>query len=273
MLHLFFFRMKAWWIAGILSALTMGSAAQDSPSVALPAADSKPVAATNTSSASAANLELLAELNNAVNAKKVHAGDAVKAAVTQDVILHGRIVIHRGTKLVGHVTEVKTRSKTNAESYVSVVFDRALLKGGAELALKGVIRALAAPAPPNPDDQNMPPPMLRSARQETGGPQRMDAPSVPSASRGTGLPSIDKPMDTTMPTRDNQPGVGLPHGESSQRTGNLMSGGSRGVFGLPGLQLQPGTQGGSVISSTTRNVSLASGTQILLQVNIPAPRD
>jgi len=46
---------------------------------------------------------------------------------------------------------------------------------------------------------------------------------------------------------------------------------SRGVFGLKGLTLNSATSGsanaqGSIISSTTQNVKLDSGTQMLLQV-------
>ena len=63
----------------------------------------------------------------------------------------------------------------------------------------------------------------------------------------------------------------LGHRRDDKSAAGVMSAGSRGVFGLPGLKLQTEPAGGhgSVISSLTRNVALEGGTQLLIQVNIP----
>jgi len=50
-------------------------------------------------------------------------------------------VIPKGTKLVGHVTECKQRSKEQKESALGIVFDKAILKNGEEIPLNVTIRA------------------------------------------------------------------------------------------------------------------------------------
>jgi hypothetical protein len=58
-------------------------------------------------------------------------------------------------------------------------------------------------------------------------------------------------------------------GSSSAPAYGLMGGGSRGVFGLPGLRLIAiaGPQPATIISSVRQNVKLESGTQLVIQVN------
>jgi type IV secretory pathway VirB10-like protein len=43
------------------------------------------------------------------------------------VKLNRSVVIPKGSRLVGHVTEVKARSKDQATSVVGIAFDRAVL--------------------------------------------------------------------------------------------------------------------------------------------------
>src|SRR5690349_5632091 len=88
---------------------------------------------------------LQAELTKSLDAKKAKPGDEVDAKLTQDVKENGKVVLHKGSKLVGHVTEAQAKSKENAESKLGVVFDKAVLKGGEEMAFNGVIQAVAPP--------------------------------------------------------------------------------------------------------------------------------
>ncbi len=89
---------------------------------------------------------LPAELTKSIDAKKAKPGDQVTAKLTQDVKANGKVVLHKGSKLVGHVTQAQAKSKENAESKLGVVFDKAVLKDGQEVAFNGVIQALAPPA-------------------------------------------------------------------------------------------------------------------------------
>ena len=53
-------------------------------------------------------------------------------------------MIPRGSKIVGHVTEVKAREKGQAESAVGVVFDHAVLKDGSQCRCRWRCRPSAA---------------------------------------------------------------------------------------------------------------------------------
>src|SRR5207237_10200538 len=80
-----------------------------------------------------------------LESKKTKAGDEGSARVKQDVKADGKVVVHKGSRLVGHVTEAKARTKEDTESKLGIVFDKAVLKGGQEVAFNGVIQALAPP--------------------------------------------------------------------------------------------------------------------------------
>jgi hypothetical protein len=60
-------------------------------------------------------------------------------------------------------------------------------------------------------------------------------------------------------------------GSASGSTYSVMGGGSRGVFGSPGLRLitEKGPEHATVVLSTRRKVKLDSGTQIVIQINNP----
>src|SRR5438552_14443616 len=89
---------------------------------------------------------LQAELTKSLDAKKAKPGDEVTAKVTQDVKSNGQVVIHKGSKLVGHVTEAKARSQGESESRLGIAFDRAVLKDGQEIGFNAVVQALAPAA-------------------------------------------------------------------------------------------------------------------------------
>jgi hypothetical protein len=71
----------------------------------------------------------------------------VEAKLTGSITLPSGATVPRGTKVLGHVTEAKARSKSNAESVLGIVFDQIIQPGGGETKIKGVIRAVA----PNPN--------------------------------------------------------------------------------------------------------------------------
>src|SRR5258708_1204460 len=104
-------------------------------------------ASTNSvASALGSGTNIQAELTKSLDAKKAKAGDEVTAKVTQDVKSSGQVVIHKGSKLIGHVTEAKARSKEDSESRLGLAFDRAVLKNGEQVALGAAVQALAPPA-------------------------------------------------------------------------------------------------------------------------------
>jgi hypothetical protein len=220
---------------------------------------------------------LQAELTKSVDAKKAKSGDEVTARLTQDVKSNGKVILHKGSKLVGHVTESQAKDKQNAESRLGIVFDKALIKGGQEVAFNGVIQALAPP-------QQV---ALSAAGDEAGGiGGGMGSGGSMGGGRSSGGPlggSIAGGVTSTAGSAvggvTNTAGsvtnstVGGVNGSVNNTVGAAANGAvnstARGVVGMPGLALNSAAAGsaqGSVISSATRNVKLDSGTQMVLQV-------
>lgn len=232
----------------------------------------------NASAALSSGINLQAELIKPLDAKKNKPGDEVSAKVTQDVKSDGKVVIHKGTRLVGHVTEAQARTKEQANSTLGIAFDKAVLKGGEEVSFNSVIQAVAPPVQATVSttaDENA---NLGAAPAMSGGPRaagggglvggvNSTAGGAVSGATGTVTGAATGAADTTVSAATRTAG-----GLGAQ--GNLTSA-SQGVIGLQGLALNTptavtgsvqGSAQGSVISSRSRNVKLDSGTQILLRV-------
>lgn len=236
-------------------------------------ADSKPESAGNGASAAlASGTTLQAELTKPLDARKAKPGDQVTAKLTQDVKADGKVVVHKGSKLIGHVTEAQPHSKEQKESRLGIVFDKAELKGGQEASVNAVVQALAPP--------------VRAAAAASGNESgNLDAPSAMGGGRtpnGGGLVGgVTGGATSAVGAVDHT--VGGAAGNVNSTVGSTVSGaagglnaqgalasGSRGVIGLDGLSLSSATTAGaqgSVISSATHNVKLDSGTQMILLVS------
>jgi hypothetical protein len=205
-----------------------------------------------------------AELNSSIDSKKAKSGDSVVAHTTGVVkSTDDRIILPRGTKLVGHIGQASARSKGDNDSAVTIGFDKAILKGGEEMPLSVTIRALAGPSP--------------NAFGGGAGPESMSGPSSPSnypSGSGNGGGMNNKPPMSDAPR--SYPGAGGASTEATSSGGTNSSGelapNSRGVIGLNGLTLSlAGAENApvSVISSTGKNVHLDGGTRLLLVTEAP----
>lgn len=67
---------------------------------------------------------LAGELQNTIDVRKAKVGDQVLLKTTQAIKSGGRTVVAKGSRLIGHLTEVAQRSKGNGESRVGILFDR-----------------------------------------------------------------------------------------------------------------------------------------------------
>lgn len=221
------------------------------------------IAATQTSGPSglAKDTMLQTELAKTIDAKNAKPGDEVTARLTQDVLVKGKVILPRGSKVMGHVSEAQARSKEHPESRLVVVFDRVAVKGGQEVAGSFVIAAVA------------PPVVLQqaSARNDNlGVPQSMGSKGNLSGGAVGGVPTTANAdarnpasADTASPKINAESGsVGndpVPQG--------VLSSASRGVIGMEGLSLDSNAGGApaSILRSARKNVKLETGTQLLLQ--------
>src|SRR5919199_1486224 len=117
--------------------------------------------ATNSTSAQAKgiNLEsgtsLAAQLQNTLDARKAKVGDQVVLKTTEAIKSHGRTVVNKGARLVGHVTSASQKSKANGESSLSLVFDR-LESGSLNVPITATITSITrAAARTNMSDEGL----------------------------------------------------------------------------------------------------------------------
>jgi hypothetical protein len=252
--------------------------AQGSGSASAASAASTQNGQTNASLGSGAAIN--AELSAPIDSKKAKPGDPVAARTTEPTKSNGKTVIPKGSKLVGHVTQASARSKGDSESALGIVFDKAILKNGQEMPLNVAIQALAsgqsAVAANAGDDmaamggaggsamgsgRAMSGGALGGVTSTTGG----AAGTVTNTAAGAGN-MAGGAVNSTAHSAANTAAAGQGAMGGLNAAGQLTSG-SRGVFGLQGVNLSSATTSaaqGSVITSAGKNVQLASGTQMLL---------
>ena len=245
------------------------------------------VAASSTASPAAAaakpaNSYLLVELSNGLKAKKLKPGDKVKAEVSQDVISHGKIIIPVETKLIGHVTEVQVRDAENHESRLGIVFDRILLKHH-DINFQGVVQAVSAPvirrSRVDEPSQMLPPSIGMAPRTSNsigGGTKGSGTIQTTGGSSAAATQSADITPYTTQVEVRQSPMTNAAGGASAAQlkvgAGSakpLSVGTPEGVIGIKGLGLSKSSgkeTPGPVIVSTSNDVKLESGTQILVHV-------
>jgi hypothetical protein len=199
-----------------------------------------------------------AELRKTLDARKAKVGDKVEARAVKDVKSDGQVVLPRGAKLLGRVTEAQARGQGQAESRLGLLFDRAVLKDGREMPLQLAIESVAAAqAVASGFDMSQP-----SPRPAGGG-------GSP-ASGGGLLGGVGSTVGATTATvTDVAGGVGATATSAVGATTGAALGAEGGsVVGLPGLRLESGvsSQSSGSLSSREGNVRLESGTQLNLRV-------
>jgi hypothetical protein len=203
-------------------------------------------------------------LERSVDARKNHAGDEVLARTTENVNSKQQIVLPKGSKLVGHVTEVRAKAKDESPSLLGIRFDRAVLKDGHEIPLAVSIQALAA-ADDHVEDlgssnfvadanaNGAPPVPVQGAPSQFTGKDEISGANTNSAAKPGDAPGKLQPAANLEP-------VGASSGE--------LIASSRGVFGIKGLALSSVANSAreSLIVSPSRNVHLDIGTRMILRV-------
>ncbi len=200
-----------------------------------------------------------AELTMFVDAKNAKVGNLVTARLLQDIKANNIAVLHRGTKLIGHVIQVQTHTKEHPDSILAIVFDKAVGKGE-EIPLHATIQALAPPPEPQ---------ITSGMGVDTSVPTSMG--SNQASSPTGGIPSAGPLASSSGNNVRAYRGSGV-----ILMSGVLMSGGalnpaSRGVFGISGVSLAaPADNPQASVIISAHNIQLEPGTQMILQNWQPA---
>lgn len=86
---------------------------------------------------------LAGELQNTIDVRKAKVGDQVILKTTQALKTGGRTVVGKGSRLVGHITEVTQKTKGNGESRVGILFDR-LERGSLATPIEATISSITS---------------------------------------------------------------------------------------------------------------------------------
>jgi hypothetical protein len=190
----------------------------------------------------------------------------------------GKIVLPKGTALVGHVTQASARAKGDSESALAITFDRAILKDGKEVPLNVAIQAIASAQAGAP-----------AADADMSGMASMDAGAAGSgrpaggalggvtSTAGNAVGTVANTaihagntagggVNSTVNSTTNVAGASRSAAGGVNAAGQLTSN-SSGVFGLSGLSLTSAAANstqGCVITAVGKNVHLDSGTRMLL---------
>jgi len=222
---------------------------------------SQPSASTNGSLANGSTIQ--AVLSKPVDSRRCKEGDQVFARTTSDVKSDGKVIIPKGSKLYGHVTEAKASTKESGESRLGMMFDHATTKYGQEVPMHTVIQAVASAQNTTATDMGNDSMVSQSSGTMSG-----------ATSTGGGLlRGVSSGAGATAGTVTNATAnLGGAVNSTTSAAGSLdgrLTPTSNGVLGMPGLNLTTdatNSMQGTLFTCKDHNVRLNSGTQMMLKV-------
>jgi hypothetical protein len=183
------------------------------------------------------------KLTKALDSNKLKEGEAVEVETVGSFKLPDGTLVPKGSKLAGHVVASQARSKGDAKSQLTVVFDKLNVANGKQLSVKGLVQAAFPPA------EEPAPMMAGKASGAAGGGYSPGA-----AGGGYGAGSVGTVTDTK--TGANTTSDSKPEQAADPK--------SSGVHGIHDLELG---QDGSFFSGG-KQVKLGSGVRMIVRVDI-----
>jgi hypothetical protein len=177
---------------------------------------------------------VLVELSKPLDAHKAKSGDEVVTKVTEDIKSDNKVLLPKGSKVMGKVTQAQGRAKGQDESVLGLAFDSAVLKDGTQVPISFTIQAVA----------NSSAAMAQAALEAQG-------------------------ASTSISMANNAPGGGAAGGDlhagnaASTIHEEALTPTSQGAIGLPDFRLSSG----NLITSKDHNVRLERDTRFVLRVN------
>ena len=229
---------------------------------------------------------VICDLQNKLDSRTAKVGDHVVLRTNDKVQTADGTLIPRGTRLVGHITQVQTRDATHSAAQLAIAIDHAELKNGQNLAIFTLIRG--AYPPPDPSEMG---PLANADPTATMGSATSEG-ATSGGGRGgrngggqSGIYSDaiqrTSPSTTTVGDRagantnpNPQGAVQLAgHSDVNGNVGAHQLAAARAVphpTAIPGLMLAGNSSASGVFSATLKDIQFESGTQ--MQLGIVADR-
>jgi hypothetical protein len=200
---------------------------------------------------------VLAMLTKSLESKSASVGQELTMRTISEVVVNGELVIPRGSKLMGHVSEVATKGKDQPQTVLVIIIDKAVRANEAEIPLQAIIAAVAAPQN-NSLSSDPTYGMMRSNEPKMVGVRPSSTSSAGELSPGSKAGSTAAVATADLKGRMDEPW--------------LLNENSQGALGYEGLSLSwrlAAPPPATVFSSKGKNVKLEAGTQMLVRMATP----
>jgi hypothetical protein len=174
------------------------------------------------------------KLPKSLDSSKLKEGDAVEVETVGGFKLPDGTLVPKGSKLAGHVLASRARSKGDADSQLTIAFDKLSVANGKQLSVKGTVQAVFPP-------YEEPAPQMAGKASGAGGGGSVEAPVgiMTDTKTGSNMAANSNPEAATNPK-------------------------SVGVQGIKDLEL--GQDG--VLASKGKQVKLSGGVRMIVRVDI-----
>lgn len=228
------------------------------------------------------------ELQGKLDSKSAKVGEPVVLRTTQKMKTADGFVIPRGSRLIGHVTEVQAHAKGQEQSSVGIAFDRAELKNGQSFAIQSVIESVGpsaaeVEAASMADDDAFEPPSRGIAAPGPSGGLINGGVGVGTGAVGgatSAVGGVGSGVASSAGGAFNAGGNAI--GATGNLAGNAAANVGRGVSGsagaagslgthataIPGVMLSSSASAGAsgMFTAARRNIHFDSGTEMVLGV-------
>lgn len=217
------------------------------------------------------------ELVNNLDTKSAKTGDSVIVKTTEKATTANGVEIPKGSKIMGHVTDVEAKGASGENSRVTIQFDQAEIKGGQNLPIRSVIQSVApAGTGGSAEGAGGPPaPAPSGGSAASGGGAAGSQPSGSSAGSNAGssagstapAPNASQPASSGPKPSNSAPPAGTvvaTKGNIAIRTTAIP-----GVFLVGSVTGQPFSNAAGALLGAKQDVRLDGGTQMVLAI-IPA---
>ena len=216
------------------------------------------------------------ELENKLDSKTAKLGDRVVLKTNDKVQTADGTVIPRGTRLVGHITQVQPRDATHSITELAIAIDHAELKNGQSIAIFTLIRS-AYPRQSYSDENPLAieDPTAGMSSSSGGGGGGRNGGGQPGylsdAMKRTSANTTSVGDRAGANTDPNQAGAMQPagRGDPHETTGAHQVAAARSIphaTAIPGLMLAGNGTSSGVFLSRQKDIEIASGTQMQLGI-------
>lgn len=201
-----------------------------------------------------------AQLQKTLDVKKAEVGDEVVLTVQKSIKQDGQVVVPKGSKLIGRVTEVQQKTKDNAASRLGVVFDRLEGKNLSSPISATIISITQTNANTTVGDL--------SGADVSG--NSNNSGSVSRSSGGGLLGGVGSTVGGVVNTTTNTAGNTV--GGVTNTVGNTVGGTTQSLSRtVNGIQISQSSNttasGGTMLSAQNKNLKIEKGATFSLQVN------